>query len=174
MHKLLRYAAVLSLALPSAAAAQAPQLIDGGRLAYFSPQRAFAASSDGQLAQAKLSSLRAERMKEIDARTKALQTQRAWLQQSMTVLGDAARRVREQDIEKFQVDLERFIQDAQAEFAGVQRELENAFLPKVQSALDRVAKDKALLVVFNEDAGLIAWADPSLDITPEVVKQLAP
>ena len=28
------------------------------------------------------------------------------------------------------------------------------------------------LIVINEDAGLLAWADPLLDITPDVVKTL--
>lgn len=32
----------------------------------------------------------------------------------------------------------------------------------------------ALLMVINEDAGLIAWADPALDVTPDVLKLLAP
>ena len=29
-------------------------------------------------------------------------------------------------------------------------------------------------MVINEDAGLIAWADPALDVTPDVLKLLAP
>jgi len=170
--KLLGYAALLSLVLPSATAAQAPQLISASRLAYFSPQRAFSQSADGKVAQTKLSALQAERTKEVDARTQQLQSQQASLQQSAALLSDAARRLREQEIERFQIDLDRFIQDAQAEFAGVQRDLESAFLARLRPALDRVAKEKSLLLVFNEDAGLIAWGDPSLDVTTDVVARL--
>jgi hypothetical protein len=36
-----------------------------------------------------------------------------------------------------------------------------------------VAKDKGLQIVFNLDDGTISWADPSLDISAEVVRQLA-
>jgi Skp family chaperone for outer membrane proteins len=28
------------------------------------------------------------------------------------------------------------------------------------------------IFVFNEDSGLLAWTNPSLDITPEIVKRL--
>jgi len=33
-------------------------------------------------------------------------------------------------------------------------------------------KERGLLLVLNEDAGLIAWADSMLDITADVVKRL--
>ena len=69
--------------------------------------------------------------------------------------------------------MQRFIQDAQAEVTGVQREVEKAFVFKFRPAVEKVAKEKGLQIVFNLDNGLISWADTSLDITPEVVKQLA-
>jgi Skp family chaperone for outer membrane proteins len=172
--KLLRVAALLSVALPSSVAAQT-QLPTGSAslpLAYFSAQRAFAQSADGKTAQAKLSSLQAERSTEIAARNAKLKGLQDALQQSATVLAATALRQRELEVERFKVDVQRFIEDAQAEFLGVQRDLENAFLAKVRPALDSVARDKGLLLVINEDAGLFAWADPRLDITSEVVKRV--
>jgi hypothetical protein len=35
-----------------------------------------------------------------------------------------------------------------------------------------VAKDKSLMMIFDEDSGLLAWANPSLDVTPDVVALL--
>jgi Skp family chaperone for outer membrane proteins len=63
-------------------------------------------------------------------------------------------------------------QDAQAELTGLQRESERAFLVKLTPALEKVTRDKGLLLVFNVDAGLIPWFAPSIDITADVVKQL--
>ena len=57
--------------------------------------------------------------------------------------------------------------------AGEQRKVESAFLFKVKPVVEKVAKDQGLQFVFDLDSGLIAWADPSTDITSEVVKQLA-
>jgi len=45
---------------------------------------------------------------------------------------------------------------------------------KLRPALAAVAKEKGLLFVINEDEGLIAWADPAADITPDVVRRLSP
>jgi len=161
---------VLLLALPPVAHAQAD--VFASRLAYFSPQRAFAASPDGKLALMRLQALQNERAKVMEQRNQQLRKLQGTLQQSAAVLTEAARRLREQEIAKFQVDLDRFMQDAQAEFTGVQQSFETAFLAKLRPALDGVARERALLLVVNEDAGLIAWAEPSLDITAEVVARL--
>jgi hypothetical protein len=46
---------------------------------------------------------------------------------------------------------------------------------KLRPALAGVAKTRSLSLVTNEDLGSgVAWADPSLDITPLVVAALAP
>jgi Skp family chaperone for outer membrane proteins len=143
-------------------------------VAYFSPQRAFAASTEGQVAQTRLTALRAERAKELDARNQKVKALQDSLKRNEAVLSPAARQEREREIDRFQVDIQRFIQDAQAEFLGVQRQSEDAFLVKLRPALATVAKEKGLLFVINEDDGLLAWADPVADITPEVVKRLSP
>jgi len=44
---------------------------------------------------------------------------------------------------------------------------------KFKPAVEKVAKERGLQIVFNLDEAPIAWVDSSLDITPEVVKQLA-
>jgi Skp family chaperone for outer membrane proteins len=56
---------------------------------------------------------------------------------------------------------------------GIEREAENAFVVKLKPALAKVARDKGLQIVFNADDGQVAWFDPSVDITSDVVKQLA-
>ena len=94
------------------------------------------------------------------------------LQQSSSVLGEAARRQRETELERFQIDTKRFVEDAQQEFLGVQRNLENTFFAKLRPALDAVAKERGFLFVFNEDSGMLAWANPAADITADVVKRL--
>ncbi len=167
------YAVALFVVAPSAALAQvAPASTADVRLAYFSPQRAFYESADGKAAQARLSSIQAETSRQIEAQNARLQALQNSLTQSALLLNEAARRARVQEIEKFQVDLQRFVEDAQAEFLGVQRQLESAFLTKLRPALDSVARSRGLLLVLNEDAGVVAWSDPALDITPEVVRRV--
>ena len=64
--------------------------------------------------------------------------------------------------------------EPQPELMGVRRQSEEAFLVKLHPAVEAVAKEKGLLLVINEDEGLLVWADPVADITAEVVKRVAP
>jgi outer membrane protein len=170
---------VASLAAPGTALAQAPSPSPQApapvsvRLACFSPQRVFTASADGKAAIARLSALQNERARAIDEKNKELQAQEQALQQAGSLLSDDARSQRSSAIEKFRIDVQRLIQDAQTELTGVQRDFESAFLAKLQPAIQKVAKDRGFQLVFNLDESVISWADSSLDITPDVVKQLA-
>jgi Skp family chaperone for outer membrane proteins len=141
-------------------------------MAYFSPQRAFALSSDGKAAQAKLAALEAQKTREVNVRNTRLRELEDALRKSEGVLGDTARQQRELEIQRFQIDMTRFIEDAQAEFLGVQRNLENAFFVKLRPAIASVAKERALQFLFNEDSGLLAWADPAFDITSDIAKRV--
>ncbi|HET9195792.1 MAG TPA: OmpH family outer membrane protein [Vicinamibacterales bacterium] len=172
MVRFLFIASVLSL--PSLASAQDQALAElaGSRLAYFSPERAFALSPDGKAAQTKLAALEAERGKELAARSAKLKDMQDALQRGASVLGEAGRRQRETEIERFEVDTKRFLEDAQAEFLGIRQTSENTFFTKLRPALDAVAKERGFLFVLNEDSGLLAWANPALDITSEVVKRM--
>ena len=172
MVKFLFIAGVLSV--PSLAFAQDQVLAElaGTRLAYFSPERAFAMSSDSKAAQAKLTALEAERGKELAARNAKLKDMQVALERGAAVLGETARRQREVEVERFEIDTKRFLEDAQAEFLGIRRASENTFFTKLRPALDAVAKERGYLFVLNEDSGLLAWANPALDITPDVVKRM--
>ncbi|HVG70756.1 MAG TPA: OmpH family outer membrane protein [Vicinamibacterales bacterium] len=172
MVRFLFIASVLSL--PSVASAQDQALAElaGSRLAYFSPERAFAMSSDSKAAETKLATLEAERGKELAARSAKLKDMQDSLQRGATVLGEAGRRQRETEIERFEIDTKRFLEDAQAEFLGIRRASENTFFTKLRPALDAVAKERGFLFVLNEDSGLLAWANPALDITADVVKKM--
>jgi Skp family chaperone for outer membrane proteins len=171
MPKCVFCALLLFAVLPSTAAAQLPQTIanEPVRLAYVSPQRAFYESNDGKAAQTKLASLETATTREVDARNAKLKALQQELAQRATILAEGSRRERQQEIDRFEVDLQRFVEDAQAQFLGVRRNLENAFLAKFAPAVESVAKKRGLLFVLNQDSGVLAWADPSMDITTDVV-----
>jgi Skp family chaperone for outer membrane proteins len=156
-------------ASPLAAAAQPSVSVP---VAYFSPQRAFAASPEGKDVEARLSTLQTQRARELDARNQRLTALQEALQKNGGVLSAGVRQEREREIARFELDIQRFVQDAQAEFLGVRQQSEAAFLTRLRPALAAVAKERGLLFVVNEDTGLLAWADPAADITPEVVSRL--
>jgi len=164
--------------LPSAASAQAAasanlQTSMGLRVACFSPQRAFSESTDGKAVLARLATLEAERARVIDEKNKALQAQQRALEQTSPLLTEVVRTQRASEVEKFRIDVQRFIEDARAELIGIQRDAESAFVIRLKPAVAKVAQDKGLQIVFDVDDGPVAWFDTSLDITSDIVKQLA-
>jgi Skp family chaperone for outer membrane proteins len=160
-------------ALAQQSAITAPSATMGVRLGCVSPHQAFSQSAEGKAAIARLTALREEHAHAIEERNKALQSQEQAFQRNAAVLNQKARAQRSNAVERFRLDVQRFIQDAQAEVTGVQREAESAFVFKFKPAVEKVAKERGLQIVFNLDEAPIAWVDSSLDITPEVVKQLA-
>jgi outer membrane protein len=88
------------------------------------------------------------------------------------VMSEAARGQLEKEIERQQLDLQRFQQDAQAEIQELQNEVQNEFARKVQPLIDQLAKEKGLHVIFNVNDAGFAWVEPGLDLTPELIKKL--
>ena len=139
------------------------------RIAYFSPSRAFAESSDGKAATARLNALESERAKETQDKNVAIEKMERTLQQGAAVLSETARDLRTKELERFRLNTQRFIEDAQAELMGVRRDAESAFLVKLRPAVERVIQDNAIQLLFNFDSGVLAWGEPSLDVTNQIV-----
>ena len=142
-------------------------------IAYVSPEKAFADSAAGKAARAEFEKLQAEKSRAIEQRNEALRAQQAAYDRSAAVMTEAARSLRQKELQKFQIDVERFIEVAQAELTGARRELEGAFLAKLRPAVEQVAKVRGLQLVLNADTGVLVWGQLSLDITPDVVKELS-
>jgi outer membrane protein len=145
----------------------------GSTIAYVSPEKAFADSAAGKAARAEFEKLQAEKSRAIEQKHETLRAQQLAYETSATVMTEAARSQRQKELQKFQIDVERFIEVAQAELTGARRELEGAFLAKLRPAVEQVAKVKGLQLVLNADTGAVVWGQPSLDITPDVVKELS-
>ncbi len=160
--------AVAGILVASGAQAQVPL-----RVACFSVQRAFSESADGKAALARLTTAQNDKTRAIEEKNKALRTQEQALEQRSPLLSEAARTERTNEVQKLRIDVQRFIEDAQAELLGMQREAENAFVLKLKPALAKVAQDKGLQLILSADEGPVAWFDPTIDITSDVVKQLA-
>ena len=143
------------------------------RVGSLSPQRAFAESAEGKAGIARLQALEERQSREIAAKNKTLQSQQQALEQNGSVLSAEARARQSREVERFRIDVQRFIEEAQAELVGTQREIESAFLTKLRPAVDQIAKARQLQLVVNLDADSVLWADAAIDITSDVVKQLA-
>jgi len=167
-------AAPAPAAPPVQAAAPQPPLVfpAGTKLAFLNPQRVFQESVDGKAAVGRVNALIAKKQKEGDDRAKLLAGNQQKLQTSGSVMSDTARTQLEREIERQQLEAQRFQQDAQSEINELQAEMQEEFIKKVSPVIQAIAIEKGLELVFNAaDAGL-AWVDPNLDLTLEVIRRL--
>jgi len=169
-----RSAVVVALALGIAASASAasqravPEHIGG-----ISFQRAFAGSRQGKSALIRLTAFQERKRREIERRNKDLAALERAFQRNLAALTPKSREERSRALDKFRLDTERFIQDAQNEFLGAQREIENAFRATLRPVLEQVLKDYDLQIFLNlDDKERVLTADPAIDLTAEVLARL--
>ena len=144
----------------------------GAKTAFINPQRIFQESADGKAAVTRINNLIQKKQTEGQDRQKALQANQQKLQTSGGVMNEQARAQLEKEIEKQQVDGQRFQQDAQAEIQELQNEVQQEFIKKVSPLIEAVAKEKGLQMVFDLSNAGLAWWDPGLDLTNDVIKKL--
>jgi outer membrane protein len=164
-----------------AAAAPAPSTVPasppapfpaGAKIAYVNLQQIANLSAEGKALTAKVQALMQKKQNEAASKSKALADNQTKLQQSGALMSEAARTALEKDIERMNVEGQRFQQDAQAEINELSQQLQNEFQQKLFPILDLVAKDRGIdLLLSAADAGLV-WAAPGLDLTMDAVKKL--
>ncbi len=170
MRTMLLAACITAALAPSPAVAQTA--FPAARLAFFNAQRVAAESATGQAAAARLEAFRSTTATEIDERNQALTAERQKLQQAAALLNAPARVQLERNIRRFELDIQRFIEDAQAEFVRIQQEVEGAFQLKLLPVVEEVAKEQGIHFVFDRLSPAIFWADPAYDVTAEIIERL--
>ncbi len=158
-----------------AAAAPAPQpvpFLQGAKTGFVNLQAIAAATVDGRAAASKVNALAQKKQTEGADKAKALQTNQQKLQTGGSIMSEAARTQLEKEIERQQVEGQRFEQDAQAELTELQQQLQQEFQAKLLPILETLSKEKGLHVLFSTgDAGVI-WIDQGIDLTQEAVKRM--
>ena len=144
----------------------------GAKIAFINIQTIAAGSTVGKDASKRLQDLNSKKVSEINDKQKQLQALQTKLNQGTSVMNDSARGQLEKDIDKLQRDIQFSQQNAQAELNDLQTELQNDFQKRLLPVIEQVAQEKGLHMVFSlRDSG-IAWADPGLDISQDVIKRL--
>ena len=144
----------------------------GAKIAFVNLQQIAGASTEGKAATARVEALVQKKQSEGAEKAKALAANQQKLQQSGALMNETARAQLEKDIERQQVEGQRFQQDAQAEITELQQELQNDFQKKLFPVLQQLAQEKGLDILFSAaDAGVI-WATPGLDLTIDAVKRM--
>jgi outer membrane protein len=165
-------------AAPAPAAPAAPTLpapvpfATGAKIGFVNLQAIAQMTADGKAAAAKVNALAQKKQTEGAEKSKALQANQTKLQTGGTLLNEGARAQLEKEIERQQVEGQRFEQDAQSELQELQQELQQEFQKKLLPILEDLRKEKGLhLLLSAGDSGIIVF-DPGIDLTLEAVKRM--
>jgi outer membrane protein len=171
------FAAQGAPAAPPAAAVQAPAppvqrpFPTGTKYAFVNIQRIAAESAAGKTLAGKVQALNQQKVNELNEKNKALQASQQKLEAGASVLSVTAAAQLQKDIERQQIDIQRFTEDAQQEVTNLQTQLQDEFQVRLTPIIQEVANDRGLHLLFSVvDSGLV-WADPALDITTEVIQK---
>ena len=163
------------------------------QFAFIDVQRVASESNEGAAANTKVDELSQQKLSEIeDVNTDGqaeiatlnqdLQEAQQKLQQGQNVISqDAAATLQRQiarlqrDTERanadLQAEIQRMSQDAEAEVQELQQQLQLDFEGRLIPAIDQLATEKGLAFILNAQQGLV-WADPSLDLSQELIDLL--
>ena len=159
-------------AQPAPAPVPPPPFPAGAKIAFVNLQQVANLSGEGKISTGKVQALMQKKQTEAQAKSKALADAQAKLQTSGGIMSETARAQLEKDIERMNVEGQRFQQDAQAEINELSQQLQNEFQQKLFPVLEQVSKEKGIQVLLSAaDAGVV-WAEGGLDLTLDTVKKL--
>ncbi len=78
----------------------------------------------------------------------------------------------QRDIDRKRTDAQRWVEDAQADFEAKRQDGEAKFQEKVAPVVEQVAQENGIGLIFRATPGLTFVLDPTLDISPLIVKKL--
>ena len=120
----------------------------------------------------RVKALNDQKVRELNEKNKALQSAQQKLDSGGNVLNDTARAQLTAEIERQQRDIQRFTEDAQQDLQALQQQLQEEFTRKLNPVLDKVAREKQVHMVFNATESGLVWADPTMDLTSDIIKAL--
>ena len=154
-----------------AAAPVQPPFPAGTKYAFVNIQRIAAESAAGVTLTGKVQALNQQKVNELNEKNVALQAAQQKLEAGATVLSPTATAQLQRDIERQQIDLQRFTEDAQQDVTALQEQLQEEFQLRLSPVIQEVAMERELDLLFSvADSGLV-WADQALDITGEVIQR---
>ena len=155
-----------------AAQAPAPQPFPAGaKYGFVNIQRIANESAEGKVATTRVAALNQQKVNELNEKNKQLQAAQQKLEQGGSVLSATAVAQLQKEIERLNIDIQRFTEDAQQEVQGLQAQLQDDFQRKLTPIVQEVSTQRGLHMLFSvADSGLV-WGDPSLDLTTEIIKK---
>src|ERR1700733_13892189 len=156
------------LALAVTLTAQAQQ----GKFAVINIQGAIISTKDGQKAAAELNAKTAPKKKELEQKQNEINGLQDQLNKGSNTLSDAAKSDLYKNIEYKKKNLQREVEDAQADLEAEQQKLLSQLGQKILAVIEKYARDNGYTMVVDVSSPQtpVLYASPSVDITKEIIE----
>jgi outer membrane protein len=158
---LVALAAALPLTFSAAAHAQ-------NKIGYVNFQKALAELDEAKAARTRLEGLKEQKQKDLDKAQDALKKDKDTFDKQASTMTEAARNQKAEDLQKRFIDLQQNFEKGRAELAQKENEEFQPIVNKMRTIINSIAQKEGFTMVF--DAGGIAYAPDSLDLTPQLVR----
>ena len=130
-----------------------------------------AESALGQDATRQIQALQQQRVAELNQRNQVLQSFQQQLDAGTGVLSAQALAQIQREIERLQVDLQRFTEDAQAEVQALQQGLLADINQRLLPIVQQVFEERGLQMLFDIADPVLVWWNPAVDLSSEVIER---
>lgn len=155
--------AVLALTLT----AQAQQ----GKFAIINIQGAIIGTKEGQKAAAELNAKTQPKKRELELKQNEINALQDQLNKGQNTLSDTAKSDLYRSIEEKKKNLQRDVEDAQADLEGEQQKILQQLGQKILAVIERYARDNGYTMVVDVGSQNtpVIYASPSIDITKDII-----
>lgn len=161
----------LALALGLFGSATAADL----KVGYIDSARIFQEFKDAQEAQARFDRQAQGWRDEALEKEKLVKQLRDEMRDQSPILSSLKRQEKEEALQKAIAEHERFVQSIwgpQGRAAQENERTTHEVVEQIRAVVEKIASDKGLDLVFDSAGGFLIYADKSLDLTSEVIRQL--
>ncbi len=160
---------VLSLVAALALGAVPAHARAEGRIAYVDLQRALNSVDEGKAAKENLKREFDQKQKLLDEKKSEFDRLRQDFEKQSVVMSDESRKQKQAELERKGVELQGFFVQLQKELSEREREATRGIFDKMHALVREIAEQEGVSAVVSAEA--LIYADPSLDLTNELVRK---
>ncbi len=153
--------------VPEATAGEA-----GIKIGLVDVQRVITQSQQGKEARSKIEAEAREKQKEIDVQENEIKKIEAELQKQTALLSPAARREKEEALQRRIRDLRRTTEDINRDLAKKEGELANQILREIAEVVRAYGEEKGYTLIIERSQGGVLYGSKGVDVSEEIIQRL--
>ncbi len=134
-------------------------------------QRALNEVKEADGVRKKLEGMYGERKTAIEKMQKSLEAQRAELEKQAAILSDSARKQKEEEFMRSQMEFQQTYGRYESEMQGAYYSAMEQFIEKMRKIAVAIGQERGYTLVLEATEGGVVYYQPSIDVTDELIKR---